>query len=153
MKEIRRICGQLQTTYKGPAWHGPSVLENLGGVDAARAAAHPIPGGHSIWEIVRHLASWQREVAGVLGGKPYVSLQGADDWPPAGVTDSEWRETLSELAETHSALIEAIEKFPSEDLDKAVPGRDFTFYVLLHGVAQHNLYHAGQIGLLRRAAR
>ncbi len=75
MSETRRIRGMLRSVYRGPAWHGPSISENLKGIEAAQAASHPIPGAHSIWEIVHHVIAWEREVVQVLGGKPHVTMQ------------------------------------------------------------------------------
>jgi len=123
------------------------VRENLNGVTEAMAAAHPIPGVNSIWRIVRHVAAWEAEIARVLGGKEHVTLAGEDDWPPQSGT---WAGALEELDQSHAALIEAIGRFPDERLREKVPGRDFSFWGLLLGVVQHNVYHAGQIGLLRK---
>ena len=153
MSEARRIRHQLQLTYRGKAWHGPSLLENLDGLTAEVASEHPLAGLHSIWEIVRHIAAWEKEAAQVLNGKDYVTLQGAEDWPPVtGSSEEAWRGALAELHAAHSALVEAVRKLTDEDLEKPVPGSEFSFYILLHGVVHHNLYHGGQIGLLRKAA-
>lgn len=151
MSETRRISGLLKATYKGPAWHGPSLLENLQDVTAEMASKHPIAGAHSIWEIVRHVSAWEREVTLVLAGKQHVTMQGEDDWPPVRDTSEDaWTAMLAELGSGHRALRAAIKAFPDEDLDKIIPGRDFSFYVLLHGMVHHSLYHSGQIGLLKK---
>jgi uncharacterized damage-inducible protein DinB len=151
MGEKQRIRGLLKVVYKGPAWHGPSLLENLQDVTAEMAAKHPIPGSHSIWEIVAHVSAWEAEAARVLGGKPYVTLEGEDDWPPVKDTSNEaWTAALAVLEAGHQALRTAMKEFPDEDLDQLVPGRDFPWYVLLHGMVHHSLYHSGQIGLLKK---
>jgi uncharacterized damage-inducible protein DinB len=153
MTETRGIRLLLKLAYRGQAWHGPSLLENLDGVTPGTAAQHPIAGAHSIWEIVRHVAAWMAEAGRVLDGKEYVSLEAAADWPPVTDTsESAWRSALAELEAAENALVEATRKLPDEDLEKLVPGKEFSYYVLLHGVLQHNLYHGGQIGLLRKAA-
>jgi hypothetical protein len=151
MGEIRRIRGLQGAVYKGPAWHGASLSENLQDVTAQMAAAHPIAGAHSIWEIVAHISAWEAEVARVLGGKPHITMQGEEDWPPVTDTSEEaWKAALAHLDASHQGLRAAIRTMAEEDLDKPVPGRDFSFYVLLHGVAHHSLYHSGQIGLLKK---
>ena len=63
MREVDRIADQLKRAYAGPAWHGPSLSELLKEVDAQRAAAHPLPGTHSIWELVLHIAAWDTAVS------------------------------------------------------------------------------------------
>lgn len=93
-------------------------------------------------------AAWEAETARVLGGKEYVTLAGDDDWSPESGT---WEAALEELDRSHAALHEAIGKFPDERLREKVAGKEFSFYGLLLGVVQHNVYHAGQIGLLRKA--
>jgi uncharacterized damage-inducible protein DinB len=152
MEEARRIRHQLKIGYSGKAWHGPSLKENLEGITAEMAARHPIPGSHSIWELLLHITAWERETAAVLTGKDYVTLAGAEDWPP--VTDSSeeaWKAALASLETTHQTLVDEVRKLSDESLETQVPGREFTFYVLLHGVIQHNLYHGGQIALLKKA--
>jgi hypothetical protein len=153
MGEARRIRHQLEIGYRGKAWHGPSLLENLEGVTAEVAGKCPIAGAHSIWELVLHIAAWENETAQVLNGKSYVTLEGCDDWPPVTtVSEQAWQGALAALQSAQTTLVEAIRKISDEDLEKLVPGREFSFYILLHGVVHHNLYHAGQIGLLRKAA-
>ena len=152
MSEIARIRWQLKAAYRGPAWHGPSLLENLTGVTAEIAAAHPIANAHSIWEIVLHVAAWETAAAQSIERGEGVFLEGTADWPPVTDTsEAEWKSALEQLDRAQTALIGAIEKLPDEKLDEKIPPRDFTFYVLLHGVVQHNLYHAGQIAMLKKA--
>ena len=151
MSETARIRLLLRAVHKGPAWHGPSLLENLKGVTPEMAARHPIPGSHSIWEIVKHVSAWEHEVVRVLGGKEHVTMQGEDDWPPVKDTSEEaWKADLADAESAHLALRGVIKSFPEDDLEKTVPGRDFSYYVLLHGLVHHTLYHSGQIGLLKK---
>ncbi len=152
MGECRRILDQVERSFRGPAWHGPSLRENLEGVTAAVASAKPIAGAHSIWEVVLHAAAWQTETWQAMQGKQYVSLAGDADWPPVRETGEDaWKAALDELDRAHASLCAAIENFPDERLRETVSGKDFSFYGLLHGLAQHNVYHAGQIAMLRKA--
>ena len=151
MSEIRRIRGMLRSVYRGPAWHGPSISENLEGIAAPQAASHPIPGAHSIWELVHHVIAWEREVAQFLAGKPHVTMHGEDDWPPVKDTSEEaWEKTIADLRASHMALAAAIKGFSEDDLEEIVPGRDFPWSVVLHGIVHHNLYHSGQIAMLKK---
>ena len=150
MKEIERIVDQLDRAWRGPAWHGPSVQESLEGVDAAAAARKPIAGGHTIWELAEHIAVWEDVVARRIGGEK-VQPEGDLDWPPVRETgDAAWQRTRDRMAATHDRLRAAIASFPDARLDEERPGAG-TWYVLFHGIVQHDLYHAGQIGLLRKA--
>ncbi len=149
--ENRRIAGQVGRSHSGVAWHGPSVLETLAGVQAAKAAAHVGPEVHSIWELVKHITAWQRVGLEVLQGAVYVSLSGDGDWPPvAGQTEDDWQKDVADLSAVNAALVAAIKEFPEERLEEIVNGKEFSFYYMLHGIVQHNIYHAGQIALLKR---
>jgi hypothetical protein len=151
MTEIERARDQLQRAYAGEAWHGPSLREVLAGVTAARAAARPLAGAHTIWEIVHHLAAWEGAVARRLGGAA-VETPPEGDWPPVARTDDEaWRAALAWLERGHHDLMAAAGRLDDARLDRpAVPGGATTAYVQLHGTVQHHLYHAGQIAILKK---
>jgi len=152
MSELRRVRSQIRRSYQGPAWHGPSLMETLKDVDAAQAAAHPIAGAHSIWELVLHAQAWLAETARAVTGATYQTLKGDADWPPVSdPSDAGWQATLASLEETQGRLYEAVTAMTEDALCTTVPGQEFTFYGLLHGVAQHNIYHAGQIAMLKIA--
>lgn len=150
MTEAGRIADQLRRAFEGPAWHGPSVLEALETVDAARAAAHPVPNVHSIWEIVLHLTTWDDVIRRRLGGE-VVRSEDAADWPEVGeATEAGWREALARLRRGHQALHATLLALDDATLDQPPYPGSSTRYVSAHGQVQHNLYHAGQIMLLRR---
>ena len=140
-------------------WHGSSLGALLRDVDAATAAAHPIEGGHSIWEVVLHLTGWTDEVTRRLAGHAPAMPQ-AGDWPaPAEPGAVRWRETLDALAEAQGRLERAIVGFPADRLAELVGherdaplGTGVSYEGLIQGSLQHNAYHGGQIALLRRAA-
>lgn len=158
MTEIERIGDELRRAQDRGAWHGPSVTEGLQGVSAAAAASHPIPGAHSIWELVLHLAAWRGEVMRRLeGGEPGMPPEG--DWPPVGeTTEVAWAEARRRLEESHRRLGEAVARFAEEQLDRPVGnkppdpalGNVGTYYVMLHGIVQHDAYHMGQVAILRK---
>ena len=151
MRELERVREQLERAWGGPAWHGPSVREVLSGVDAGRAAAKPLPGRHSIWEIVLHLTTWVE--AGCLRATDGRWEPGPDeDWPPVGDTSTAaWEKALDRLEGAHRALLDLLAVMDDDRLDAPAGGCDYTAGFLLHGVVQHDLYHAGQIALLRSA--
>lgn len=152
MNELGRIADQLKRAYEGPAWSGPSVLDTLKDVTAAEAAARPIQNAHTIWEIVHHIRAWEDVVTRRLQGESYREYAGSEDWPPVtDTTEVAWQAALDQLRSSNHTLREAINGFEQMRLSGLVPGADYSFYVLMQGAVQHDLYHAGQIGLLKKA--
>ena len=153
MTEAVRIADELRRAFDGEAWHGESLFEILKGVMATQAAARPIKNAHSIWELVLHIAAWDGAVRRRMTGVA-AALSGAENFPP--VTDTSevaWKKALEHLRRTHEELIGAVERFPEESLSKQVPGKQgahYNFYFMLHGLAHHAAYHAGQIALLKK---
>jgi len=150
--ESKRIASQLRRSYDGQAWHGPALTELLNGVNAEMAAARPLAGAHSIWELVNHIEAWAAMALAIVEGQPYDRLTGDRDWPPVQVTTPEaWQAALARLESTIRRLVAAVRTLEDAKLDEFAGGAEFTYYFLLHGVVQHNLYHAGQIAVLRKA--
>jgi uncharacterized damage-inducible protein DinB len=156
MPEATRIADQLRRAFDGEAWHGDSLLEILEGVTAAQAAARPIAGAHTIWELVLHIAAWDGAALRRLGGAA-VELADAENFPPVlDVSDAAWHRATAQLRNTHQDLVAAVVDLPDARLFEVVPGKQgthYTFYYMLHGVAQHEAYHAGQIALLKKASQ
>lgn len=151
MKETTRIGEQLRRAFEGDAWHGPSLTEILDGVTAIEASRRPFPRAHSIWEIVFHLSTWRRVVRERLEGEIITDLTADQDWPP--MTDSTgpaWKIALQELHVGQGVLRDKILNLDDARLQDTVAGMDYSVYVMLHGVIQHDLYHAGQIALLKK---
>ena len=157
MTEIERLADQLQRAFYADAWCGPSLLEALANVTAAQAAARPLARAHSIWEIVAHLSGWKRVVHRRLEGKS-VSLPKEGDWPPVTDTgEQSWQQTLARLQARHDALLAAVRGLDDARLEDVLitessreTGGGVSCYVTLHGAAQHDLYHGGQISLLKK---
>jgi uncharacterized damage-inducible protein DinB len=153
MSETARIADQLRRAFSGDAWHGDSLMEILDGVTAAQAAARPIPHAHTIWELVLHIAAWDGAVRRRLGGKA-VALSDEQNFPPVRDTgETVWRKTLDHVRQVHDELVQAVSESPDTRLAEQVPGKQgahYNFYYMLHGVVQHELYHAGQIALLKK---
>jgi hypothetical protein len=152
--ESVRIADQLRRAFHGEAWHGPSVREVLEGVTAERASARPLAGAHSIWELVLHIEAWTEAPRQATEGIAMPSpIRPGTDWPAAGKGSVEWTAAKDRLFETAERLVKAVESFSEERLRETVPGRDFDFYFVFHGVVQHSLYHAGQIAMLKKAVQ
>ena len=153
--EVDRIRDQFRRAFDGEAWHGPAVLALLEGVTAAQAAAHPIPGAHSIWELTLHIAAWERACLRRLQGDP-AQLSDEEDWRPIYDTSEQaWENTKQYLIDNHRALLETIARLDEARLNEPIIVNSSTpfstVYVTLHGGVQHDLYHAGQIAMLKKA--
>ncbi|HTW32558.1 MAG TPA: DinB family protein [Candidatus Sulfotelmatobacter sp.] len=149
--EAARIADQLRRAFDGSAWHGPALLELLKDVDAATAAARPIPSAHSIWELVLHIAAWDNAGIRRLAGAK-CQLKARANFPPVPEpTEAAWREAVTAAKRTHETLIKTVAGLTESRLRDQVPGKRYDFYHMLHGIAQHELYHAGQIALLKKA--
>jgi len=152
MSEIKRIEDQLKRAFEGNAWHGPAVRELLADMTAAQALGRPLTNAHSIWEIALHMATWERVVHRRLQGETVIDLPTEQDWPPVRDTsEASWRQVLRDLEQANHDLRAAIGQMTEARLADIAPGKDHSVYVMLHGVIQHDLYHAGQIAILKKA--
>jgi uncharacterized damage-inducible protein DinB len=160
MSEIGRIIDQLQREHSGDPWHGSPLLAILEDITAAQASAKPLADAHSIWELVLHITGWKGEVrrrlSGAAAGEPPEG-----DWPAVGTaTEAKWAETRARLRAAHEELLAAVRQLPesrlfepSNDQRDRPLGTGVSYYELLHGLVQHDVYHAGQIAILKRAVQ
>lgn len=152
MSESARIADQLRRAFDGSAWHGPALLELLKDVDAATAASKPLPDIHSIWELVLHIAVWDRASIRRLSGEKCQPTGTANFPLVPKPTAAAWRKAVAETKRTHDRLVKTVNALPESRLRNRCPGKRYDLYHLLHGVVQHELYHAGQIAILKKAA-
>ncbi|MGO9646908.1 MAG: DinB family protein [Terriglobales bacterium] len=154
MSETARLADQIRRAFDGDAWHGDSMLELLANVDAETAAAHPIKGAHSIWELLLHVAAWDDAVLRRTGGAG-VELSDRENFPTVNDTSEKaWRNAVEQVKKKHDTLVKAVAAFPDSRLHEQVPGKKEKYYdhfYLFSGIVQHELYHAGQIALLKKA--
>jgi uncharacterized damage-inducible protein DinB len=144
------IAEQLRRAFDGDAWHGPALLELLQDVDAATAAAKPSPDVHSIWELVLHIAVWDAAACRRLSGEK-TQPTGVANFPIVPKpTEAAWRKTIANTKRTHQMLVKTVRALLELRLRERVPGKKYDFYFMLHGVVQHELYHAGQIAILKK---
>jgi uncharacterized damage-inducible protein DinB len=153
MSETTRLADQIRRAFDGDAWHGDSLFEILDGVDAKVAAAHPIKNAHSIWELVLHIAAWDGAIIKRIGGGA-LELHDEQNFPPVKDTsEAAWRKAIEHAKHTHSELVKAVAAFPDSRLQERVPGKTESyhdFFYTFSGIVQHELYHAGQIALLKK---
>jgi uncharacterized damage-inducible protein DinB len=152
--EAKRIAQTLRDTYASDAWVGPSLQDILRGLTPGQAYSRPIPNAHSIWEIILHMTVWRMFAWHKLNGNSAFEINSpGQDWPPVE-NDSlpAWEAALTELEKSQQQLLEALEGLDDGKLHETVPGREYPYYKLLHGIIGHDLYHGGQIVLLRKMA-
>lgn len=154
--EAARFADQLERSFRGGAWQGPSLTEALEGLDATAAFRRPIAGGHSIGELVFHLDFWLDAARRRIEGEAVDGTTAEPDWPSgvAGKSASApaWRVALERLEESHRRLHATVLALDETRFDQPVAGSDPTLRGLLLGILQHNAYHTGQIALLAKAA-
>ncbi|MGB8523870.1 MAG: DinB family protein [Candidatus Acidiferrales bacterium] len=151
MSEINRILDQMDRAFSGEAWHGPDLTQLLNGISSEDASKHPVPGAHSIWELVNHIAAWNTIVQQKSKGEP-VEVTTELDWPPVWeVSEVSWKRSLATLVENRTRLRNHVKTVRDGQLDERVQRENYSQYVLLHGSVQHDLYHAGQIAVLKKA--
>jgi hypothetical protein len=151
--EIRLLLAILDQAYDHPSWHGTNLRGAIRLVSPAQAAWRPSPRRHNIWELVVHAAYWKysawRRLTGTTRGS--FPLKGSN-WfrRPEETTERAWRSDKSLLAAMHASLREAVGRVSSRELQSVPDGSKVSNVALLSGVAAHDLYHAGQIQLLKR---
>jgi uncharacterized damage-inducible protein DinB len=157
LMDVSRIVDELTRAVDGDAWHGDPVSKILSDVTGAVAARKPDESVHSIWEILRHMTAWTNEVARRLDGHAAGEPQ-EGDWPqPAGTSQDDWTRDVAAFAEANRRLRQKIATLtddrlhaPSVDYRDRAAGTGVPYDVMLHGLAQHHAYHAGQIALLKK---
>ncbi|HUO27359.1 MAG TPA: DinB family protein [Candidatus Aquilonibacter sp.] len=151
MSESSLIADQLRRAFYGSAWHGPALLELLEGIDPVAAAAKPLPKVHSVWELVLHIEVWDAAALRRLNGEKFQPTGRANFPLPPEPAPAAWRKAVADATFTHDALVRTVAGLSDSRLRDRVPGKRYDFSHMLHGVVQHELYHAGQIAILKKA--
>lgn len=146
-RELKHLIKMLQHTFEKNAWHGPAlkeVLENVSATDAQKK----LPDSHSIIELVAHITAWRVFVVKKLQGNTEYKVTDEMNFP----APTDWVKVVEELDASQERLMEALKAFDSSKLFESVPhgSYNYNFYTLLHGIIHHDLYHAGQIALLKK---
>jgi hypothetical protein len=154
--EIAQLVTILDQAYNKQSWHGTNLRGSVRRVTPAQAAWRPDARRHNIWEIVVHAAYWKYAAARRFTGSTRGSfpLKGSN-WfrrPLGRPADEAWTSDLRLLDDMHDALRTALVQLSPRDLAVTPPGKKVSNFALLSGVAAHDLYHAGQIQLLKRLA-
>jgi uncharacterized damage-inducible protein DinB len=150
-----QLSNHIKRAVSGPMWHGPALDELLASVSHEQAAARPIPGAHTIWEIVLHVAAWAEISLARVHGDRTADPAPDEDWPPVAGPGpdraTDWQAALERLRSSYRALATDTRRLDQSAIDEKVPGLEYSVSNLLHGVIEHATYHGGQIALLKRA--
>ena len=153
MRELRQLLSILDQAYDRRSWHGTNLRGSIRGLSLRRAAWRPAPGRHNIWELVVHAAYWKYAVWRRLtgGDRGSFPLKGSNWFErPLEMTDRAWRSDVALLEQGHKSLRKAVATLPAAVLHRKADGGKETNFSLISGVAAHDLYHAGQIQMLKR---
>lgn len=151
--ELRLLLRLIDQGFDHAAWHGPTLAGAIRGVTAKQAAWRPAARRHCVWEIVLHTAYWKyavrrRLMGGAQGGFP----RSGSNWPalPDVLDERHWRADVRLLKDEHRKLRRAVAALQADALGRRLAKKRWTTSETIHGIAMHDLYHAGQIQLLKR---
>ncbi len=147
-REIENIVSLLNSTFEKNPWYGPSVKEVLSDIQpewASKRLGHT----HSIIELVAHMTSWRMFVIKRLEGDDQFTINDELNFPAA----TNWPKVVMELYESQEKLLRLLTSFPPAKLFEIVAqgSSEYTFYALLHGIIHHDVYHIGQISLIKKS--
>ena len=155
-REIQQLLSVIEQAYDHRSWHGTNLRGSIRQVSAEQASWRPAPARHNIWEIVVHAAYWKYAVWRRLTGARRGSfpLKGSN-WfrRPQDMTSQAWRSDVALLDQTHRSLRAAVASLSTSELHRTPRGSNVSNFALLSGIAAHDLYHAGQIQLLKKLSR
>jgi len=156
---IKLLLQLLDQAFASKAWHGPVLLGSIRGVKLKAATFRPLGKRNSIRDLVYHCAYWKyaarrwvRMAAGDQPGPAFARSPAKFPVRSERVTEKMWRADIRMLKREHALIVAAVRRFPDRLLDSRKGDSPVTFAELIAGVAQHDLYHCGQIGLLKRLA-
>jgi uncharacterized damage-inducible protein DinB len=153
MNQSQMLLAMLDAAYDRKSWHGTNLRGSIRGVTARQAAWRPAPQRHNIWELVVHAAYWKYAARRRLTGAPRGSFPSkGSNWfiRGQGANERSWREDVALLESMHRSLRSAVATLPVRELTRTPRGSTVSNFALLSGIVAHDLYHAGQIQLLKR---
>src|SRR5688572_32394586 len=131
MSRGQRIAESIERSVSGPMWHGPALADLLEDLSAADAAAYPIRGAHSIWELVHHVTAWTAIARERLAGSAKADPTPEEDWPPVKDTSTEaWHAARQRLKDAHRELAQEVAVLDDSTLIGRLPGKDHTALVM-----------------------
>jgi hypothetical protein len=153
---IELLLEILDQAFDRRSWHGTTLRGSLRGVTSTEALWRPGRGRHNIWELTVHAAYWKYAVRRRLAGDAAGSFaRKPSDWPEVPTTSDAraWKSDVDLLGGEHRLLREVVRRLPPGRLEKRSPQGVWTNALEIHGVAAHDLYHTGQIQLIKKLMR
>lgn len=150
--QVLQIAEQIKATYAAEPWYGRSATALLASVTTTEALQQP-GGQHSILELVWHMVNWKSFAINRLRNNNDILLQtfAEQDWRMLNHSDkSLWQQGLEQYHQTHNELVEVLQQQTDDLLPQKVPGRDYTYHNLLHGIMHHDIYHLGQVAYIQK---
>ncbi|HEQ97999.1 MAG TPA: DinB family protein [candidate division Zixibacteria bacterium] len=150
---VKLLLEQLDQAYYTRAWHGTTLKGSLRGLKPQQALWRPGKKRHNIWEIVLHCAYWKYAVRRRITGERQGSFpyKGSNWIQLPEVSDARsWRRTVSLLHDMHLLLCETVANLPASKLEYVPGGSKVPNYITIIGIASHDLYHTGQIQLIKK---
>ena len=151
--EVQQLLQLIDESFERKAWHGTNLRGSIRGLTVGEAAWCPAPGRHNIWEVLVHCAYWKYAIRRRLSGEKKGSfpLKGSNWFKrPVELTERAWRSDVDLLEEMHQSLRAAVAELTAADLKRNPSGSKWTNLQAISGIASHDIYHAGQIQLLKR---
>ncbi len=150
MSEVQRILDHYDGVLNGAAWHGDPIWQILDGISPETAAARPLAGGHTIWEIVMHMTFWEGVATQRLAGQRAGLVEELNFPAMPAVSADNWKRTLDDFRGSNQNFRAALAKLDPARLNELTAVGKRSYYAEAHGVIEHTVYHSGQIVLLKK---
>jgi len=151
---VKNHIEKIQAVFQGECWHGPNITEVLANISSVQASYKPTPNTNSIAELIEHIVAWRRFTVEMLGGNVEfkIDVEAGEDWPryPNGVSEAQWTAIKKSLDSNQEELVATMTAFDNSKADQNVGHRPFTFQQLAGFIIDHDLWHCGQIALLKK---
>jgi len=156
-RRVRLLVQVLEGAFTARGWQGATLSGAIRGLGPREALWRPGPGRHNVWELTLHAAFWKHIVRLRIEGRP-----GSERFPRAGrnfprlperCDGKAWRADVALLRREHKLLTRTVRRLPASRLDARVGKSRWSVAEVVFGLAAHDLYHTGQIQLLKALRR
>jgi uncharacterized damage-inducible protein DinB len=150
MSESKRVSNLYQSIYNGNPWLEVTLAHTLENVTAEQAYRKINPNLNTIWEIVNHLIQWRRNILRRMQGETVTTPDHNYFVPILDSSEASWEQSLQSLGKSQELWDAFFEDFDDQDFEKIYVNNGHTYYEHIHGIIQHDVYHLGQIVILKK---